>query len=54
LSLPSLPALLRFIFDEKKLDSVAQYLASSAASFDLIFLQEIPPGGNEECRLKQL
>ena len=45
---------LRFIFDEKKLDSVAQYLASAAASFDLIFLQEIPPGGNGEYRLKQL
>ena len=45
---------LRFIFDEKKLDSVAQYLASSAASFDLIFLQEILPGGNGEYRLKQL
>jgi len=28
--------------------------SSPAASFDLIFLQEIPPGGNGEYRLKQL
>ena len=42
---------LKFIFHEEKLDSVAQHLASS---YELIFLQEIPPGHNGECRLRQL
>ena len=42
---------LRFIFDEKKLDSVAHYLSNS---FDLVFLQEIPLGDHGQYRLKQL
>ena len=42
---------LRFIFDEKILDSTAHYLASS---FDLILLQEIPPGKFGKYRLSQL
>ena len=41
---------LRFIFDEKKLDSVAHYLSNS---FDLVFLQEIPLGDHGQYRLKQ-
>ena len=42
---------LKFIFDEEKLDSVAHHLASS---YELIFLQEIPPGDHGTYRLKQL
>ena len=42
---------LRFIFDEKRLDSVACYLSNS---FDLVFLQEIPPGDSGQYRLRQL
>jgi len=42
---------LRFIFDEKRLDSVAHYLSNS---FDLVFLQEIPPGDSGQYRLRQL
>jgi len=41
---------LRFIFDEKRLDSVAHYLSNS---FDLVFLQEIPLGDHGQYRLKQ-
>jgi len=42
---------LRFIFDEKMLDFTAHYLANS---FDLILLQEIPPGKFGKYRLSQL
>ena len=42
---------LKFIFDERILDSTAHSLASS---FDLIFLQEIPPGKFGKYRLSQL
>jgi len=42
---------LRFILDEKMLDFTAHYLANS---FDLILLQEIPPGKFGKYRLSQL
>ena len=40
----------RFIFDEKRMDSVAHFLSSS--SFDLVFLQGIPSGESGQYRLR--